>query len=139
MATITLKRNKDYMITFRALKIYVNDTFIDYFEPDEKEKEILVEEGSEVKVKVDWCSSNIIKISKNKGLNTSEKQSYNISSQIHNGLFILIFGSFFLGGILKLFDVISPYMYIALTSPLSIIVGWQIFGRNKYLRLSKSS
>jgi len=136
MVTITLRRKKDYMIVFRALKIYVNDTFVDYFEPDEKEKKILVEEGSEVKVKVDWCSSNIVKISDS---NTTKNLSYRISCQIHNGLFVVGFGCFFLGNILNMLGAINLYMFIALILPFGFIVGWQIFGRNNYLRLSKHS
>ncbi|MDC6385951.1 hypothetical protein PP180_11280 [Muricauda sp. SK9] len=139
MSTIILKRSKDYMIIFRALKIYVNGEFIDYFEPNEKSKEIVVEAGSTLNIKVDWCSSNTIKISKRENQNIANKDSLIISSQIHNGLFILIFGCFIIGNLLMILDYINPFAYLALISPIAIIVGWQIFGRNNYLRISKLS
>lgn len=133
MPEITIKRNKDFMITFRALKVYINDKFIDYIEPNEHSKKFEVNtDEAKVRVKVDWCSSNTYhcKLGRNK------TEIINVSSQIHNGLFILIFSSFIAGSIFKLLNLIDPYTYLALFLPLTIIVGWQTFGRNNYLRLS---
>ena len=125
------------MIIFRALKIYINDEFIDYFEPNEKQKALEIEEGAILKVKVDWCHSNTIKISQKDNQNVNQNHSFIISSQIHNGLFILIFGCFITGNFLMILDKINPFAYLALISPIAIIVGWQIFGRNNYLRLTR--
>ncbi|MBA4746740.1 MAG: hypothetical protein H2058_15935 [Muricauda sp.] len=137
MPTIILKRKRDYMIIFRALKIYINNEFIDYFEPDEKIKKFEIEEGSKLKIKVDWCYSNTVEISHRENQNVNEGHSFIISSQIHNGLFILIFGCFITGNSLMILDKINPFAYLALISPIAIIVGWQIFGRNNYLRLTR--
>ena len=125
------------MVFFRALKIYINNEFIDYFEPDEKLKKIEVEEGSKLKIKVDWCNSNTVEIAQRGNQNVNESHSFIISSQIHNGLFILIFGCFITGNCLMILDKINPFAYLALISPIAIIVGWQIFGRNNYLRLTR--
>jgi hypothetical protein len=137
MEIITLTRQKDYMIFFRALKIYVDSEFVDYFEPNEKVKKINIKVGSKIKVKVDWCSSNTITIPEKSIENQVENNIYRISSQIHNSLFIIIFGCFIIGNLLQIFYSFNPHMYLALISPISIIVGWQIFGRNNYLRLTK--
>jgi len=123
------------MIKFRALKIFVNGIFIDFLEPNELEKTIAVEEGAELFLKVDWCFSNKINANDLKGNNFF----LNVTSQIQNGLFFLIFGSFFLGGILQLLHLLHPHFYLASILPLSIIVAWQTFGRKKYLRLTKMS
>ncbi len=135
MTTITLVRQKDYLILFRTLKIYVNHEFVNYFQPNEKIKEIDIENDSDIKVKVDWCSSNIVNFSE--GSVRKKEQFISVSSQIHNGLFIIIFGCFITGNILKIFDLVGPYLYITLVVPIAVIVGQQIFGRNKYLRLTK--
>lgn len=135
MKKISLIRENNYMINFRALKIYVDDVFYDYIEPKELEKQIEIKIGKEleIKVKVGWCSSNIIKI-----LPEDNLKAIRITSQIQNGLFLLIFCSFFLGGILRIADIINIHLAFGLQIPLIIIVYWQTLGKNTFLRLTKN-
>jgi hypothetical protein len=135
MKKISLIRENNYMINFRALKIYVDDVFYDFIAPKELEKQIEIESEKEleIKIKVGWCSSNIIKI-----LPKDNSKTITITSQIQNGLFLLIFCSFFLGGILRITDTISTHLAFGLQIPLIIIVYWQTLGKNSFLRLTKN-
>ncbi len=132
---IILKRENNFIIKTRALKIYVDDVFIDYIEPNEYDKKIQIADTTKsLYIKLDWCYSNSYTFNEN-----DDKSSLNfrITSQIQNGLFILIYFCFFTGWILYLINVIELNITMALTSPLAIIVFWQSFGRKNFLRLTK--
>ncbi|NCP20981.1 MAG: hypothetical protein GW847_03160 [Zetaproteobacteria bacterium] len=133
MNEITIIRENNFMINKRALKIYIDNEFIDYIEPKQKMKKVNIKNGSEFKVKLDWGSSNTIKIDKQNNQNLK----FNVTSQIQNGLFILIFLSFFGSFILKFSGLINDHVAIGLVLPLSIIVFWQTIGRKNYLRLTQ--
>lgn len=132
MKDITLVREKNFLTMFSPYKIYIDDEFIDYLEPSEKNKTINVPDSSKkLKVKVNKFSSNIIVINE-------IESKISITSQIHNGLFILIFGCFFCSLTLKLLGILkNNYLGIALLTPMLILVYWQIFDKNNYLRISK--
>ncbi len=137
MATITIIRENNYLIKVRPLKVFVNDKFIDYIEPNEKIKNLQVDSNSsKLFIKVNNNSSNIINLDKST-LDGSTK--IRVTSQIQNGLLIFIYACFFGGLVLKMFDLISNYLGLALIIPMLIIVYWQTFGRKNYLRLSKCS
>lgn len=139
MDKLIIKRTNNYMIRFRALKVFVDDKFVGFIEPNEKCKEIAIETSNhQLRLKVDWCYSNILYLKRDdKGILIPK--TIQITSQIHNGLFVLIFGCFITGNILMILDNINPFVYLSLISPLSIIVGWQTFGRKNYLRLANVS
>lgn len=117
---------------FKPYKIFIDDDFIDYLEPSEKNKTINVPDSSKkLKISVNKFSSNIVRLD-------NKKISISVTSQIHNGLFILIFGCFFGSLILKLLGVLNNYyLGIALLTPMLILVYWQTLGKNNYLRISK--
>ncbi|NCQ52454.1 hypothetical protein GW796_11375 [archaeon] len=132
MKEIHLYREKNYFIDFKPLKIFIDGIFFDFWEPSDKKKVIKIEDDSKkLVVGVEWCRSNEVDL-KMKILN------FRITSQIQNGLFILIFTTFLLGNLLFFFKLINPHLYFGLTSvPMMIIVYWQTIGRNKFIRISK--
>ncbi len=133
---IKIIKKKNYIIKHRALKIFINDKFVDYLDSDENSKIILTDDNSsELFVKVDWCYSNTVKLGSRNLKNTIQLA---VNSQIQNGLFIFIYLCTFGGLVLYLLDIINKNLSIAFASPLLIIVYWQTFGRKKYLRLTKS-
>lgn len=135
MATLTILRENNYLIKVRPLKVFVDDEFIDYIEPNEKTKNLQVDSNSsKLLIKVNNNSSNIVNLDKSI-LNGSTK--IRVTSQIQNGLLIFIYACFFGGLILKMLDIISAYLGLALLIPMLIIVYWQTIGKNNYLRLSK--
>lgn len=133
MKTITFLRENNYLTMHRPYKIFVDNEFVDYIEPKEKEKTIdISDSANQVKIMVNKFSSNSIK------LNKGDVKKINITSQIQNGLFIFI--SFaFLGGLLsKLFGFLNNnYLLLSLIAPFGIIVYWQTIGKSNYLRISK--
>jgi len=133
MHTIIVQREKNLLIRFRALKVFIDDEFIDYIEPNEMKKIIRMEDKpKKINLKIDWCSSNEVMI------DDFDSTRLTVTSQIQNGLFIYIFISFFGGGILELMGIINPYLGFATALPMTIIVFWQTIGRNNLMRLSKS-
>ncbi|WP_340075577.1 hypothetical protein [Leptobacterium sp. I13] len=139
MAKLIIERENNFMIRFRALKVYVDGVFVDHIEPNDKSKVIeIADDDKEVRLKVDWCYSNKLHLNKSKS-EPPQCNKVRVTSQIQNGLFILIFSSLFIGGILWILKLIGPYWYLISFLPMLLIVGWQIFGRNNYLRLTKIS
>jgi len=132
MKHITIIRENNFLTMFSPYKIFIDDDFIDYLEPSEKNKTINVPDSSKMlKISVNKFSSNIVRLD-------NKKISISVTSQIHNGLFILIFGCFCGSLILKLLGVLNNYyLGIALLSPMLILVYWQTLGKNNYLRISK--
>lgn len=132
MKHITIITENNFLTMFRPYKIFIDDDFIDYLEPSEKNKTINVPDSSKkLKISVNKFSSNIVALD-------NKKISISVTSQIHNGLFILIFGCFFGSLILKLLGVLNNYyLGIALLTPMLILVYWQTLGKNNYLRISK--
>lgn len=132
---ITINRFNNLVINRRALKIFINDKFVDYIEPNEKNKKIKINFNDTVYLKMGWCKSNKIKIEETE----NNHLELNVTSQIQNGLFIFIYSCFFSSFILKFANLINGYIGLALISPLSIIAYWQTFGKNSFLRLSKKN
>jgi hypothetical protein len=133
---VVFKRQNNFMIKARALKIYVDDVFVDYINPEELIKKINISDNSSnVYIKLDWCFSNKHRLNLN---GNEDLNSFTITSQIQNSFFLFIYSCFFLGWILRIFNVINIYTAMALVSTISIIVFWQTFGRNNYLRLSRN-
>ncbi len=137
MKELTIIRDNNYLIQFRPLKIFVDGKFLDYIEPKEKSKVILIDDSSNnIKIGVNNCSSNIVTFDSN----LEQKNSFKleVTSQVQNGLFIFIFICFFGGLILKLLNILTNvYLLLATLLPFGIIVYWQTFGKNNYLRLTK--
>lgn len=132
---IILKREANFIIKTRALKVYVDDVFIDYIEPNEFHKKIQIADSSRsLFIKLDWCYSNSYIFSDK---DNKSSLNFRITSQVQNGLFILIYLCFFTGWILYLTNIIELNITMALTSPIAIIVFWQTIGRKNYLRLTK--
>jgi len=135
MAEITILRENNYLIKVRPLKVFIDNIFVDYIEPKEKEKKIKVNnEASIIEIKVNNNTSNKIKLDESilKG-----ETKINVTSQIQNGLLIIIYACFFGGLVLKMFNLISNYLGLVLITPMLIVVYWQTFGRKNYLRISK--
>lgn len=139
MASVLIKRKNNFQLRFRAIKIFVDDVFVDYLEIGELEKEIEVNpRQKKLRLKIDWCYSNSYALKFDEKDNLKNKV-ISVTSQIHNGLFILIYGVFFSGSFLWLFGLIGPYMYLGSLSPMLIIVYWQTFGKQNFLRLSNTA
>jgi hypothetical protein len=137
MASITFIRENNYLIKVRPLKVFIDNEFIDYLEPNEKVKTIEVnDQSTNLSIKVNNNSSNNITLNKSI-LNGSTK--IKVTSQIQNGLLLFIYACFFGGLVLNMLGYISSYLGLALITPMLIIVYWQTFGRKNYLRLSKTS
>lgn len=138
MNSITIIRENNYLIKVRPLKVFVNDKFIDYIEPNEKIKTLQVDSNSsKLLIKVNNNSSNIINLDKST-LDGSTK--IRVTSQIQNGLLIFIYACFFWAFALKFLGLLTNnYIGIACVLPMFIIAYWQTFGRKNYLRLSKSN
>ncbi len=135
MRTLTVSRENNFFTRFRAFKVFVDEEFIDYIEPDQKVKEVSIPlDATKLNIKLDWCSSNTINL---KDIDIHKNISLRVTSQIQNGLFIFITVTFFGGGILNLLGYINLYMGFATTLPMAIIVFWQTYGRKRLLRISK--
>ena len=140
MRKIIFKRNQNLLIKFKPLKVFVDNTLIDYIEPYELEKTIYISDSSLVlKVGVHNRFSNKVEFTKN----TSESNTagFNVTSQIPNTLFIIIYGCFFIACASVIFPSLLNNLYVsgALFSPLLILIYWETFGRENYLRLSRFS
>lgn len=139
MPSVLIKRKNNFLLRFRAIKIFVDDVFIDYLEIGEFEKEIEVNPGQKyICLKIDWCSSNKYALKFDEKDNLKNKV-ISVTSQIHNGLFILIYGVFFSGSFLWLLGLIGPYMYLGSLSPILIILYWQFMEKQNFLRLSNTA
>jgi len=135
MAEITIIRENNYLIRVRPLKVFIDNNFVDYIEPSDKEKKIIVNNDSSViEIKVNNNSSNKLKLDES---TLKGETKIKVTSQVQNGLLIFIYACFFGGLVLKMFDVISNYLGLALVTPMFIIVYWQTLGRKNYLRISK--
>ncbi|MBC3757258.1 hypothetical protein H7U19_02505 [Hyunsoonleella sp. SJ7] len=132
MKEIEIFRENNFQTMHRPFKVYVDGDFIDFIEPKEKTKKFLIEPSSkELKIEVDKCSSNSVKLN-------ADNLKLNVTSQIQNGLFVFIYTTFFGGLILMMLDVLNNlYLSFALLLPFAIIVYWQTLGRKNYLRISK--
>ena len=135
MAEITIIRENNYLIRVRPLKVFIDNNFVDYIEPSDKEKKIIVNNDSSViEIKVNNNSSNKLKLDES---TLKGETKIKVTSQVQNGLLIFIYACFFGGLVLKMFDVISNYLGLALVTPMFIIVYLQTLGRKNYLRISK--
>ncbi|WP_299157482.1 hypothetical protein [uncultured Tenacibaculum sp.] len=130
---IVINREKNLLIMPRPLKVYIDGVFIDYIEPFETIKKVNTKNtSSELYIKINNCYSN--KVVLDKEIN---KVRFNVTSQVQNGLFILIASCFILGWVLLIFDIINIYLSMAMVSTLAIIVFWQTIGSKNYLRLTR--
>lgn len=131
---VIIYREKNLLMSRRALEIYVNDEFVDYIEPKELEKKFILDENANsLQIKDGRKSSNIVNLSKSHFNHSKLKIS--VTTQVQNGLFIFIYICFFASCLLG-FLKINPYLSIALALPMSIIAYWQMIGRKKYFRLT---
>ncbi len=135
MKEIILFRENNLIIRQRPLKIFIDGKFIDYVEPSEKSKKLFLENGAELSIKMNSCSSNVINLidSTNNG-----KLKINIVSQVQNSFYIfamiLFLSAFFLHFV---FGVISAYIGIVLIIPFFYVAYWYTLGRKNFLRLTK--
>lgn len=140
MKEIIFKRNQNLLIKFKPLKVFVDDKFIDYIEPEEWEKTIYINESSkELKVGVHKRLSNTVDLTKS--IPDVKKIGIRVTSQIPNALFIIIYGCFFVACASVIFPSLLNNLYLsaALFSPLFILIYWETIGRKNYLRLSRFS
>ena len=113
----------------------MNDEFIDYIEPNEHKKKFNIPGNSaRIKIMVNSYSSNVFEL---KDALQVGNLNFQITSQIQNPLFVIIFSSFFIGGFLALFGIIDHYIAFLLALPLTIIIYWRLFKKHNYLRLTR--
>jgi len=135
MIEIILFRENNYIINKRPLKIFIDEKFVDYIEPSEKSKKILVENGTELSIKMNSCSSNVINL-----VDSAYRDGLkiNIVSQVQNGFYIFAMILFISSFILHFFmGVISAYFGMVLIIPFFYVAYWYTLGRKNFLRLTK--
>ena len=137
MATIQLKRNKEFQSSLRDYLVFIDNEKIGTIGNNET-KEFTVPSGQhQMVVKIDWCSSPIFNVD----LADGETQNIQVEGTVHKGWWYKIFFSLIFLEIIYVAITDTDFTRV-LSFPVSFIpiILYYLYcitiGRNKYLALS---
>lgn len=139
MRELELRSNNNYFISKRVAKIFVDGVYCDNFNLSERSKRILIDnEAKTLKVKIHWWSSKEFDLTR---VQDSNQLKVSVSSEIPNGLLLLIVFSFFVFLTLLFVGRLDGYQVYGTSSivfllPILIILYWQLIAYKRMILLS---
>lgn len=132
MATIQLKRKKEFQSSIRNYQVFVDNKKIGTIRNDETKEFAILPGHQQLVVKIDWCGSPVFNID----LADGETKMIQVESTLHQGYWYKIF--FYLIFVEFIYAVVADADFTSISFlPIVFYYLYHVtLGRNKYLRLS---